>query len=760
MLRARTLPRLYAFLAGFVLTATALVACGSESLWSFDTRSPVVELAITPDGSRIAVGTWSRGEGNVYVLNASGDLLWSFHGDGPIRTLAITPDGSRVAAGTPDGEAYLLNEQGDLLWSFEDDTIGGGDHEAAINEVAMSADGSRVAVASQSGKVYLLDRWGELLRSLEAGPGARPDHTDDAFVAVAVTPDGSRTVAGSSNGKVYGLGSEGDLLWTVSRKWWVQTVAITPDGSRVAVGGNLDELYILDEAGDLLWSFHGDGPIRTLAITPDGSRVVAGTQGGKAYLLNGQGNLLWSFEDDTIGGGDYQVAITPDGSRVAVRDRKLVHMLDGGGNLLWSFERDDFVTRVKCLGILSGLFSLLKRPCADHVSAMAIPANGSLIAVSFDDGSGYMLDGERTTSSGGEIPRPVKLVVLLTGVFAAFGVGYWLRYRRGYRRVGISVLFLAALLYGAAIHLVAQAYDIPVDHLNLFLYWFLGVLPLAYVTRSQLILFLGIILFLAAVNVRIQSWGMDNVFNPFDIYTGYDTYYLAYPLYLVLGLMLYSLGQVQARFVQTRSYARAYDVLGVATVFWPLGLLGTYSFFDGPLVYSLDRHFDLGAIAVGFWVTLLGATALVAVAFAAAMYMETRHRRLFSGTLAYEGAAALLLLFAGYLVVFLPIKGETLYPFLFNFLLFLGIVGLILAGYFRGEQALINIALLSLGVAVIIRYLEFMFLVIINAQNPILAFTMGFILAVIILLMVGVPLYLGRRWVFRRMRDLVSQPGQ
>ena len=250
------------------------------------------------------------------------------------------------------------------------------------------------------------------------------------------------------------------------------------------------------------------------------------------------------------------------------------------------------------------------------------------------------------------------------------------------------------------------------------------------------------------------------MFNPFDIYTGYDTYYLAHPLYLVLGLMLYSLGRVQAGFVQTRSYARAYDILGVATVFWPLGLLGTYSFFDGPFVYSLDRHFDLGAIAVGFWGTLLGATALVAVAFAAAMYMETRHRRLFSRPLAYEGAAALMLLFAGYLGVFLPVKGETLYPFLFNFLLFLGIVGLILAGYFRGEQALINIALLSLGVAVIIRYLEFMFLLIIYAQNPILAFTIGFILAVIILLVVGVPLYLGRRWVFRRMGDLVSQPGQ
>ena len=286
------------------------------------------------------------------------------------------------------------------------------------------------------------------------------------------------------------------------------------------------------------------------------------------------------------------------------------------------------------------------------------------------------------------------------------------------------------------------------------------MLPLAYVTRSQLILYLGVILFLATVNVRIQSWGMDNVFNPFDVYTGYDTYYLAYPLYLVLGLMLYSLGRVQARFVQTQSYARAYDILGAATVIWPLGLLGTYSFFDGPFVYNLDRHFALGTVAVGFWVTLSGATTIVAVAFAAAMYMETRHRRPFSRTLAYEGAAALLMLLAGYLVVFLPVKGDILYPFLFNFLLFLGIAGLVFAGYFRGEGALINIALISLGMAVIIRYLEFMVPLIINAQQPILVFTVAFVLAVIILSVVGVPVYVGRRWAFRRMRARPAPNGQ
>ena len=127
----------------------------------------------------------------------------------------------------------------------------------------------------------------------------------------------------------------------------------------------------------------------------------------------------------------------------------------------------------------------------------------------------------------------------------------------------------------------------------------------------QLILYLVIILFLAVANVLIETWGMGLVFDPRDVFhtQAYRLYYLAYPFNLVLGVMLYSLGRVQARFVWTRPFVRAYDILGVATVFGVLFQLGTYSFFDY-WAYDLDRHFDLAEIAVGFWAILFGATTL------------------------------------------------------------------------------------------------------------------------------------------------------
>ena len=135
-------------------------------------------------------------------------------------------------------------------------------------------------------------------------------------------------------------------------------------------------------------------------------------------------------------------------------------------------------------------------------------------------------------SQWGDIPRAARLTLILVAMVAAYGIGYWLRYRGGYQRVGTAVIFLAALFYGAAIHLVAQIYNFPLNDPSLFIYWFLGVLPLAYLTRSQAILVLAGGLFLGVVGFRIAPWLEDK--------RGEEVAVVVFSLYLILGLMLYS----------------------------------------------------------------------------------------------------------------------------------------------------------------------------------------------------------------------------
>ncbi|HUT52977.1 MAG TPA: DUF2157 domain-containing protein, partial [bacterium] len=58
------------------------------------------------------------------------------------------------------------------------------------------------------------------------------------------------------------------------------------------------------------------------------------------------------------------------------------------------------------------------------------------------------------------IPRWGKLALIIAIMGGTYVAGWLLRYERGYPKVGGSVIFLGAILYGAAIFLVAQAFNI------------------------------------------------------------------------------------------------------------------------------------------------------------------------------------------------------------------------------------------------------------------------------------------------------------
>ena len=330
-----------------------------------------------------------------------------------------------------------------------------------------------------------------------------------------------------------------------------------------------------------------------------------------------------------------------------------------------------------------------------------------------------------------EIPKPVKLAMILIAIPAVYGIGYWLRYWRGAQRVGTAVIFLGCLLYGAGIHLVAQAYNVPVDDPILFLYWFLGVLPLAYLTRSQVILYLGVGLFLAAVGFRLQDW-LDTSDRgvPFG----------ASALYLALGVLLYSLGRLQAQFDLTRTYARAYEYVGLVTAFGSIYLLTFRDLFDDSRYRAPRADENIGG---EFWIAFYVAVGLAIAVYAVVLARQELRRPPWLAD-AREAVAALVILAAAVLVVNVAIGKDMFYPILFNALLFLGTVGLLFSGYLRGRESLINLGLAFFILDVITRYFEFGW--------ALLDRSVVFIVAGAILLAGGFLLERGRRHVFQRMR--------
>jgi len=134
----------------------------------------------------------------------------------------------------------------------------------------------------------------------------------------------------------------------------------------------------------------------------------------------------------------------------------------------------------------------------------------------------------------------------VTSVFLSYALGYFLYSVRGYKIVGTAMVLLACLTFGGAVHLVGQVYNIDVDDPNLFLYWFLGVIPMAYITRPRPIVLLSVLLLLVAVGFRIPVW-LDQVFSGESV--------IGVTLYLVLGLLIFAVGRIKSEFPVFRSFA-------------------------------------------------------------------------------------------------------------------------------------------------------------------------------------------------------------
>lgn len=85
-----------------------------------------------------------------------------------------------------------------------------------------------------------------------------------------------------------------------------------------------------------------------------------------------------------------------------------------------------------------------------------------------------------------DMPRWLKLALILGGVAAAHGLGWRLLVGRQSPRAEVAFLF-GSLLYGAGIFLVAQIFHVNAHYPDGFWWWAIGVLPLALASRTLLL---------------------------------------------------------------------------------------------------------------------------------------------------------------------------------------------------------------------------------------------------------------------------------
>lgn len=294
------------------------------------------------------------------------------------------------------------------------------------------------------------------------------------------------------------------------------------------------------------------------------------------------------------------------------------------------------------------------------------------------------------------IAREAKIAIVLAATLSAYGAGFWLRYFRAYDRIGLALILLGTLLYGAAIHLIAQGYHYPVDSPDLVALWFAGVIPLAYVTRSQAIMAISLVLFLSALGFRLQDWiqegSQESELMRVSAFFG------------VMGLMLNGLGRLQSLWRFTKMHSGTYQVVGLVTALGAIYLLGLKSPYENLASGSVPGGLDHNSGS--YWVALSVAGAIALVGAAPAMRRIARSHQRDVGTLV-EAIGPLALLVPFIIVTSFPLGGEVAYPLIFNAVLLIAIVALLTAGYVRGREAFVNVGLVFFSIDIITRYVEF-----------------------------------------------------
>jgi hypothetical protein len=325
----------------YTFDGTSWIVTGGDIIGENNGDVAGSSVAISSDGLRVAVGEpgWTGGSYNgrvrVYELNGGS---WVQIGSSVIEgassnnsvgeSVAISSDGSRVAVGEPGnvaGRVWIFDFNGSS-WTLVGDSIPGDNSGDQFgHSVAISSDGSRVVVgelgSTSNGRVRVYElsggSWVQVGSDIIGQDGG-----DELGWSVAINSDGSIIAIGEPgwpNGITDGRVSVYELnggSWTLigspitgsllSRAGY--SVALNASGTRVAIGQKdweiLSGRMLVYEYSDNAWTLIGDEFAMTgdandeagisVSMNSEGSRVVMGENQwdevkgrARAYELSG-----------------------------------------------------------------------------------------------------------------------------------------------------------------------------------------------------------------------------------------------------------------------------------------------------------------------------------------------------------------------------------------------------------------------------------------------------------------------------------------
>jgi len=292
------------------------------------------------------------------------------------------------------------------------------------------------------------------------------------------------------------------------------------------------------------------------------------------------------------------------------------------------------------------------------------------------------------------MPDVIKILILSGSTFGAYYTGYLFKYeKQNLPKVGASLFFLGALLFGASLFLIAQIYNINASNHTLVLIWLIGVLPLVYAFISESIAALSAFLFFTWVGLFIFR---DNRFD-FDIV-------ILFPVvYLFAGAMLFSIGGLHYLMPAMQKIARMFRLAGLKICMFSLFLL-TFDFFSEQEMTRIlgDSYgvFNTAMSQITTSIFVFGVLAIIGLAENLLLNpAKSKNNHLESGV----GLGLVLFV----MFFFFNAAETSIFVLPFNLIFFLLTISLVTMGYQKADMSILNMGMFWLSVFIVAKYFDF-----------------------------------------------------
>ncbi|KAG8687050.1 hypothetical protein FRC11_007892 [Ceratobasidium sp. 423] len=294
------------------INSPALKEQGVPLLAVWETGSEVYALSVSPDGTRLAVGSH---DGSITLNDAHKGSAIS----GPIKAHSSTVNS---LAFSPDGTRYISGSVGPTIciWSVHDGTLIASSqsigHTGAVYSVAFSSDGQYIVSGSSDCSIRIWDAY-------NCSPVANPlrEHSHEVN-SVAFSPDGRYIAFGSDDHTVQVCNArDGSIAFEPCKGHTalVWAVAYSSDGACIASGSRDCTIRIWNaHDGTLL---HGPfanhtGAIQSIAFSPNGFYLASASVD--------QSICVWNIDNGTVLGKPLightaavkSLTFSQDGSRI------------------------------------------------------------------------------------------------------------------------------------------------------------------------------------------------------------------------------------------------------------------------------------------------------------------------------------------------------------------------------------------------------------------------------------------------------------